>query len=172
MSGFATRLLRGVIAVFAGLLIAGGTLTIAAGTTTPQRPTLVPVAQGPKTLTVPQVTGQAFVFAKGILQDSGLAWRVLGPVKGYAPNTVVDQVPAPGSLVLDTGAPTVTLTLARNPAYVQLGTPENTSPYPGTALRLPAGVPPARAVPLTSARPAPSAGVRKRRPAALRRASK
>ena len=68
--------------MFAGLLIAGGTLTIAADRVAPQRPTLVPVAASPKTLVVPQVTGQAYVFAKGILQDAGFAWRVLGPVKG------------------------------------------------------------------------------------------
>ena len=34
-------LFRGVVAVFAGLLIAGGTLTIAADQVAPQRPTLV-----------------------------------------------------------------------------------------------------------------------------------
>jgi hypothetical protein len=141
MIQFAAVLLRGVIAAFTGLLIAGGTLTLAADTAAPQRPTLVAVPAGPKTLTVPQVTGQAYVFAKGILQDSGFAWRVSGAVKGYAPNTVVDQQPSAGSVVLDTGAPTITLTLVRNRAYVELGTPENQAPYAGSAVRLSSGVP-------------------------------
>ena len=94
MAQLATGLLRGVVATFTGLLIAGGTLTLAADRAATQRPTLVPVAQGPNTLTVPQVTGQAYVFAKGILQDGGFAWHVTGPVKGYAVNTVVEQHPA------------------------------------------------------------------------------
>jgi len=137
MLTFATALLRGVVAIFAGLLIAGGTLTLAADRAT-QRPTLVPVSQGPNTLTVPKVTGQAYVFAKGILQDSGFAWHVSGPVQGYAVNTVVEQHPAAGTVVLDTGAPTVTLTLARNKAYAQLGIPSNAAPYGGTAVLIPA----------------------------------
>jgi PASTA domain-containing protein len=138
MSHFAALLLRGVIAAFAGLLFAGGTLTLAADRAAVQRPTLVSVAAKPSPLTVPQVTGQAYVFAKGILQDSGFAWHVAGSVKGYAGNTVVDQQPAAGTVVLDTGAPLVTLTLGSNPAYVELGTPENNAPYRGTAVRLPA----------------------------------
>ena len=141
MIQFAAVLLRGVVAAFTGLLIAGGTLTLAADRAAPQRPTLVAVPPTPKTLTVPQVTGQAYVFAKGILQDGGFAWHVIGGVRGYAPNTVADQQPAAGSVVLDTGAPTVTLTLERNQAYVELGTPENEAPYAGTAVRIPANVP-------------------------------
>jgi hypothetical protein len=138
MVQFAAVLLRGALAVFAGLLVAGGTLTFAADRAAVQRPTLVPVAAAPKALTVPQVTGQAYVFAKGILQDGGFAWHVSGTVKGYAVNTVVEQRPAPGTVVLDTGAPTVTLTLARNKAYEELGTPENAAPYAGTIIRIPA----------------------------------
>ena len=141
MIQFAAVLLRGVIATFTGLLVAGGTLTLAADTAAPQRPTLVAVAPTPRTLTVPQVTGQAYVFAKGILQDGGFAWQVIGAVKGYAPNTVLEQQPSAGSVVLDTGAPTVTLTLVRNQAYAELGTPENAAPYPGSVVRLPANVP-------------------------------
>jgi hypothetical protein len=138
MVDFAGSVLRGVVAAFVGLLIAGGTMTLAADHAATQRPTLVPVPSGPHTLTVPQVTGQAYVFAKGILQDGGFAWHVAGPVKGYAVNTVVDQHPAPGTVVLDTGAPTVTLTLARSRAYAELGTPSNSAPYSGTAVRIPA----------------------------------
>ena len=123
--------------MFAGLLVAGGTLTIAADRIVPQRPTLVPVSASPKTLVVPQVTGQAYVFAKGILQDAGFAWRVLGPVKGYAGNTVIEQVPAPGMVVVDTGAPRIILTLARNKTYPERGTPDGAAPYRGTTLLLP-----------------------------------
>jgi beta-lactam-binding protein with PASTA domain len=143
MFRFAMALFRGVVAVFAGLLIAGGTLTIAADQVAPQRPTLVSVTATKKTLTVPQVTGQAYVFAKGILQDGGFAWRVLGPVKGFAGNTVIAQEPAAGSAVLDTGAPTITLTLRRNSAYAERGRPDNEAPYGGTAVMLPAPARPA-----------------------------
>jgi PASTA domain-containing protein len=138
MLRFVAALFRGVVAAFAGLLIAGGTLTIAADRVAPQRPTLVAVTPSKQTLTVPQVTGQAYVFAKGILQDNGFAWQVLGPVRGYAGNTVVGQEPAAGSVVVDTGAPTVTLTLERDPAYAEKGKPDNKAPYGGTSVLLPA----------------------------------
>jgi hypothetical protein len=138
MVQLAALLLRGVIAIFAGLLIAGGTLTLAADRANLQRPTLVAVSASPRTLTVPQVTGQAYVFAKGILEDDGFAWHVSGGVKGYAGNTVVDQLPTAGTVVLDTGAPTIVLTLVKNPSYVQLGSPESGAPYNGTAVRIPA----------------------------------
>ena len=145
MVQLAVLLLRGVIATFVGLLLAGGTLTLAADRAAVQRPTLVPaVPAAPTTLTVPDVTGQVYVFAKGILQDRGLAWHVTGPVQGYAANTVAVQRPSAGSVVFDTGAPTITLTLARNPVYVQRGTPENDAPYTGTVVRLPAHVAGAR----------------------------
>jgi hypothetical protein len=140
MVQFAAVLLRGVIATFVGLLIAGGTLTLAADRAPVDRPTLVPVSPGPTTLDVPDVTGQAYVFAKGILQDHGFAWHVSGPVMGYAANTVATQRPSAGTTLLDTGAPTITLTLVRNPSYVEKGTPENDAPYAGTPVRIPAGV--------------------------------
>ena len=138
MLEFAAALLRGVVATFAGLLIAGGTLTLAADRATRSGRHSSRFPPGPHTLTVPQVTGQAYVFAKGILQDGGFAWHVVGPVKGYAANTVVEQHPAAGTVVLDTGAPTITLTLARNKAYAQLGTPSNGAPYGGTRVPIPA----------------------------------
>jgi hypothetical protein len=98
----------------------------------------VPVTASPKTLVVPQVTGQAYVFAKGILQDGGFAWRVSGPVRGFAGNTVAYQQPAAGSVVVDTGAPTITLTLARNKGFDERGGPDNSAPYAGTRVLLPA----------------------------------
>jgi len=147
MIRFAALLIRGVAAIFVGLLVAGGTLTLAADRVAPQRPTLVPVSAGPKTLVVPQVTGQAYVFAKGILQDGGFAWRVSGAVKGYAGNTVVTQEPVAGSVVQDTGAPTITLTLSRNLNYPERGQPDNRSPYAGTTVLLPGNQPASRIVP-------------------------
>jgi len=91
-------------------------------------------AQAPE-LTVPSVTGQAFVFAKGILEDSGFAWRVTGPVHGYAGNQVIAQSPAAGTHVVDTGAPTVVLHLVRG-KYAENGVPEDTPSYTGTAIKL------------------------------------
>jgi PASTA domain len=136
MIRLAALLIRGAAAAFAGLLIAGGSLTVAADRVAPQRPTLVSISASPRTLVVPQVTGQAYVFAKGILQDGGFAWQVPGSVKGYAGNTVINQQPAAGSVVVDTGAPTITLTLARTNGYAEPGEPENAAPYGGTHVLL------------------------------------
>jgi PASTA domain len=91
-------------------------------------------AEAPE-LTVPAVTGQAFVFAKGMLEDSGFAWRVVGSVHGYAGNQVIAQSPAAGTRVIDTGAPTVVLNLVRG-KYDQNGVPQDTPSYTGTAIRL------------------------------------
>jgi PASTA domain len=118
-------------------LFATATLTYAAGEklTTPAKvPT--PVATPPPTLIVPDIRGQAFVFAKGILDDGGFGWRVTGSVQGYATNVVATQQPAPGTRVVDTGAPTLKLTM-RHGTYPQEGTPENTSSYAGTSITLP-----------------------------------
>jgi hypothetical protein len=86
-------------------------------------------------LVVPSVSGQAYVFAKGILEDSGFAWRVVGSVRGYSSNRVITQSPAAGTRVVDTGAPTVIVRLVRGP-YDQLGRPVDVSPYRGTKIRL------------------------------------
>jgi PASTA domain len=95
------------------------------------------VAQAPE-LTVPSVTGQAFVFAKGMLEDAGFAWRVVGSVHGYAGNQVMAQSPAAGTHVVDTGAPTIVLNLVRG-KYAENGVPEDSPSYTGTAIKL-AGV--------------------------------
>jgi hypothetical protein len=97
-----------------------------------------PAAAQPPELTVPAVTGQAFVFAKGMLEDSGFAWRVVGSVHGYAGNQVIAQSPAAGTRVVDTGAPTIVLNLVRG-KYAENGVPEDTPSYTGTAIKL-AGV--------------------------------
>src|SRR3990172_13231635 len=52
-------------------------------------------------IVVPDVRRQAYVFAKGMLEDAGFAWRVEGPVEGYATNLVVSQSPASRARVLD-----------------------------------------------------------------------
>ena len=94
-------------------------------------------------LVVPDVRGQAYVFAKGILEDAGFAWRVSSK-NGYSANTVTSQTPAPGTRVVNTGAPMVTLELNKNRHYKQKGTPENASPFQGTAVRMPRSVPSAK----------------------------
>ena len=81
---------------------------------------LRPAGRALSTLIVPNVRGQAYVFAEGTLEDAGLAWHVAGG-NGFSVNT---------------GAPLVTLTLKRNRRYPQHGSPENKSPYRGTAVRL------------------------------------
>jgi hypothetical protein len=102
------------------------------GTATPAAPATPAPAPD---LTVPSVTGQAYVFAKGILEDAGFAWRVVGPVHGYASNRVLAQSPAAGTQVANTGAPTIVLHLVRGP-YGEHGKPADTSSYRGTAVRL------------------------------------
>ena len=131
----ATLLPRLGIAVLV-VLLATATITFAAETR--QAPTPAPAAEPtvPATLLVPDVRRQAYVFAKTMLEESGFAWRVAGPVAGYAANTVATQSPAPGTLVEDTGAPMIVLTLSRG-RYPEDGAPENASSYPGTAVVLP-----------------------------------
>jgi hypothetical protein len=93
-------------------------------------------AEKPTILVVPDVRRQPYVYAKGMLQDGGFAWRVLGDVDGYAANTVTAQSPAPGTRVVDTGAPTVSVRLAKNEEYPEHGLPENESTYRGTRILL------------------------------------
>jgi PASTA domain len=126
------------LAVLSLLLLGTATFTYAAqqriAATKPVAPAK-PVA--PPLLAVPNVSGQAYVFAKGTLQDAGFAWRLEGSVRGYAANTVVEQRPAAGVRVVDTGAPLLVLRLAANKRYAQDGEPEDSSPYAGTEIRYP-----------------------------------
>jgi hypothetical protein len=96
---------------------------------------LRPATRTLPTLVVPDVLGQPYVFAEGTLEDAGLAWHVAGG-NGFATGIVVAQSPKPGTHILDTGAPLVTLRVKRNHAYPQRGKPDNKSPYRGTAVRL------------------------------------
>jgi len=81
----------------------------------------------PLSLVVPDIRREAFVFAKGQLQDAGFAWRVVGGAPGYPANIVGSQSPAPGTRLIDTGAPLITITLERNKqSGGPQGEPENT----------------------------------------------
>src|SRR5688572_302131 len=92
-------------------LLGAATYTLAAEKKTPPTNAADSATARPEVLVVPDVRGKAYVFAKGILQDAGFAWRVQGPVQGYAANVVTFQSPAPRARVVDNGAPTVTLRL-------------------------------------------------------------
>lgn len=138
MASRLTMLAPRLIALIVIWLLAAASWTLAAGgPQTPQPAT--PAASEPTTpevLVVPDVRRQAYVFSKGILQDAGFAWRVEGPVGGYAANTVLSQVPAAGVRVVDNGAPTVVLRLKRSGEYDERGVPENHSSYKGSAVVL------------------------------------
>ena len=138
MAARLTVLLPRLAALVVIWLLAAASLTFAAGSKQiAQGPTQGGKAkEKPEVLVVPDVRRQAYVFAKGILQDAGFAWRVDGSVKGYAANTVVVQAPAPGTRLVDNGAPTVVLGLERSAEYPERGLPENASPYKGTPVVL------------------------------------
>ena len=135
MGSFVPRLL----ALTVVWLLATAALTYAAaqkiGTAPPVSTTAATTTTAaPAVLTVPDVRRQAYVFAKGTLGDNGFGWRVQGAVQGYASNLVVSQTPAPGTRVIDTGAPLVVLHLAR--AGAQSGVPEDVSSEAPTTLKL------------------------------------
>jgi hypothetical protein len=119
----------------------------------------------PSTLVVPDVRNQAFVFAKGSLEDAGFAWRVAGSVHGFAANTVTAQSPAAGMRVVDTGAPLVTVTLLRNRRYAEHGAPEDASLLRGTKIQL-ADIPASPIVPARPAKPAAKPATKKATPLA------
>lgn len=125
-------------------LLATSTITFAAAGRNQAATSTTSTKQTPKAdpiLVVPDVRRQAYVFAKGILEEGGYAWRVDGPVQGYAANTVANQFPAPGTKIEDTGRPTIVLRLQRNGQYAERGLPENASAEPGTAVVLVGGKP-------------------------------
>ena len=151
----ATRLPR-LAVVGAVLLLASATLAVGAAKRLTAVPKGAPAPLTAATLVVPDVTGQAFVFAKGTLEDTGFAWRVVGRVHGYAANKVASQTPAAGTRVIDTGAPTITVGLQRT-AYPEKGEPEDVSPYMGTSVKLVG----ARARPVTPVVPTKRAAKKK-----------
>jgi len=151
----ATRLPRLAI-VGVVLLLASATLAVGAAKRMAAVPQGAPAPVATPTVTVPDITGQAFVFAKGTLEDAGLAWKVVGSVHGFAANKVAKQSPPAGTKLRDTGAPTITVTLDRT-AYAETGEPEDVSPYFGTSVQ-PIGLPkpaPVAVTPAPSPTPAP-----------------
>ena len=139
-------------------LLATATLTLAATSTGPTAKPTVPSAEpAVATLVVPDVRRQAYVFAKGALEQSGFAWKVTGSVQGYAVNVVASQTPGPGTRVIADGAPLVTLSLTRNPAFKQEGMPENASPYAGRPVRLVGAKPAAKPAKAAASAPKPAA---------------
>jgi hypothetical protein len=133
MAAWFTALLPRLLALTVIWLLGAATFTLAAEKKPgAAQPTAGTLEAKPDVLVVPDVRGKAYVFAKGILQDAGFAWRVQGAVQGYAANAVVYQTPVPSSRVIDNGAPTVVLRLAKNAAYGERGLPENDAPYVGT----------------------------------------
>ena len=119
-------------AVAAAVLLVSATVSLAASKPAKMKPATHHAASR-HVLTVPDVRHQLFVFASGILEDGGFGWKVRGSVGGYPANLVVSQSPKPGTHVIDTGAPTITLSLARHGA--QLGAPQNRSPYGASLIR-------------------------------------
>jgi hypothetical protein len=172
-----TSLLPRVVALTAILVLASATISFAAeNTLLAPTPAPEPAAVAPPLVSVPDVRGQAYVFAKGTLEERGFAWRVTGSVQGYPANTVVSQIPAAGTRVIDTGLPTILLGLQRNGGYAQKGMPENVSPYAGTKIRLlrpkPAAKPAPKLKPKRAAKPKPAAKPRRKpKPAAKPKAA-
>jgi hypothetical protein len=147
-------------AIASGVGLFMATLAYAASSTlsTPAAAPAAPVvAVAPEPLVVPDVRKQAYVFAKGTLEQGGFAWRVEGGVAGFAANVVVSQSPEPGTRLVPDGAPIVVLHLSRNSAYEQEGMPENVSPYPGKPARLFGVRPKPQAVKPLAVKPAPAA---------------
>jgi PASTA domain len=159
----ATRLPR-LAVVGAVLLLASATLAVGAAKRMAAVPQGAPAPVAVATVVVPDVTGQAFVFAKGTLEDTGLAWKVVGSVHGYAANKVLKQAPAAGTKLKDTGAPTITVTLERT-AYPEKGEPEDVSPYFGTSV-VPIGLPKTTPAPTVPAAPKPAPAAKTTKPAA------
>lgn len=153
-------------------LLATATLTLAATSTSSAPKQAVPQA-APKQafLVVPDVRRQAYVFAKGALEQAGFAWKVGGSVQGYSVNVVASQTPAPGSRVIAGGAPIVTLVLSRNATYKEEGLPENESPYAGRSARLVGSKPRVTRAAASAPKPAAKPAVAKRaaKPAAAAR---
>ena len=132
VSGRILTLPRLTALVAAGLLVSA-TISLAADKPTVRAPAAHKSMQR-QVMVVPDVRSQLFVFASGILEDGGFGWKVRGFVGGFPANVVASQAPKPGTHVIDTGAPTITLVLARGRG-VELGEPQNRSPYGASVIR-------------------------------------
>jgi hypothetical protein len=124
-------LVRVAVLVLVALAATAG-LTYAAGSQLTEAPAVPDAVTAPTPpLVVPDVRNQAFVFAKGTLEEAGFAWLVSGSVRGYPANIVASQSPAAGTRVVDAGAPRITVVLKRG-TYPQTGEPQDASPYSAT----------------------------------------
>jgi hypothetical protein len=130
-----TILRLAILAAVALLSTAAIAVAASGGNGTPA-PAAAPTPAAKPMIRVPDVQGKVFVFAKGMLEDAGFAWKVTGSVKGYSANTVATQYPAAGTKVVDNGMPTVRVSLSKNSNYPQKGNPEDVSPYTGSRIVL------------------------------------
>jgi hypothetical protein len=119
-------------AVAAAGLLVSATISLAADKPVAHKPAVHAAKR--QVLRVPDVRGQVFVFASGALEDGGFGWKVRGSIHGYSANVVSAQQPKPGTRVIDTGAPTITLWLSRGKAP-ELGQPQDRSPYGASLIR-------------------------------------
>jgi|SRR5204863_4969791 len=117
----------------AAVLLVSATISLAADKPVAKKPTVHAHATK-QTMVVPNVGHQLFVFASGMLEDAGFGWKVRGSVHGYPTNLVVSQSPKPGTRVVDTGAPTITLHLAQGHGAA-LGQPQDRSSYGASLIR-------------------------------------
>jgi hypothetical protein len=123
-----------VTAVAAVVLLLSATISLAADKPAVAKKPAAHASKPQKVMIVPDVRGQLFVFASGMLEDGGFGWKVRGAVHGYPANRVVSQSPKPGTRVIDTGAPTITLQLA--PGHgAELGQPQDRSSYGASLIR-------------------------------------
>ena len=121
-----------VTAVAAAVLLVSATISLAADKPVAHKPAAHTAKR--QVLIVPDVRSQVFVFASGALEDAGFGWKIRGSVHGYPANVVSSQQPKPGTRVIDTGAPTITLWLSRGSA-AELGQPQDRSPYGASLIR-------------------------------------
>jgi hypothetical protein len=121
-------------AVAAAGLLVSATISLAADKPAVAKKPASHASRPQKVMIVPDVRGQLFVFASGMLEDGGFGWHVRGSVQGYPANIVVSQSPKPGTRVLDTGAPAVVLRLTRGKG-AQVGQPEDRSSYGASLIR-------------------------------------
>ena len=123
-----------VIAVAAVVLLVSATISLAADKPAAMKKPASNAKAAKQVLVVPDVRNQLFVFASGTLEDGGFGWKVRGSVKGYPANMVVSQSPKPGTHVVNTGAPTITLQLEHGKT-AETGEPQNRSPYGASLIR-------------------------------------
>ena len=120
-------------AIAAAILLVSATVSLAADKPSAMKPA-AHVTKARHVLVVPDVRNQVFVFASGMLEDDGFGWHVRGSVHGFPANVVVSQSPKPGTHVIDTGAPMITLRLAHANG-AELGQPQDRSSYGASLIR-------------------------------------